>query len=91
MVILTHRLSGVNRKRAKGVQRMRLIIDGTAKEIADLMSKITKSAEQNDNIDAIMHTKSPVESPIKRTDTETAKKIIQNIQNYAKSLSSSEH
>lgn len=48
---------------------MKLIIDGTAKEIADLMIKITKSAEQNDNIDTIMHTKSTVESPIKRTDT----------------------
>lgn len=55
---------------------MKLIIDGTAKEIADLMIKITKSAEQNDNIDTIMHTKSTVESPIKRTDKETAKKII---------------
>jgi|GEM_PF-1589557 len=67
---------------------MKLIIDGTAKEIADLMIKITKSAEQNDNIDTIMHTKSTVES---RTDKETAKKIIQNIQDYAKSLSYSEH
>ena len=66
---------------------MKLIIDGTANEIADLMIKITKSAEQNDNIDTIMHTKSTVESPIKRTDKETAKKIIQNIQDYAKSLS----
>lgn len=66
---------------------MKLIIYGTAKEIADLMIKITKSAEQNDNIDTIMHTKSTVESPIKRTDKETAKKIIQNIQDYAKSLS----
>ena len=47
---------------------MKLIIDGTAIEIADLMIKITKSAEQNDNIDTIMHTKSTVESPIKRTD-----------------------
>ena len=70
---------------------MRLIIDGTAKEIADFVILLIKSAEQNDNIDAIMHTKSTVESPIKRTDKETAKKIIQNIQNYAKSLSSSEH
>lgn len=70
---------------------MKLIIYGTAKEIADLMIKITKSAEQNDNIDTIMHTKSTVESPIKRTDKETAKKIIQNIQDYAKRLSSSEH
>ena len=70
---------------------MKLIIDGSAKEIADLMIKITKSAEQNDNIDTIMHTKSTVESPIKLTDKETAKRIIQNIQDYAKSLSSSEH
>ena len=65
---------------------MKLIIYGTAKEIADLMIKITKSAEQNDNIDTIMHTKSTVESPIKCTDKETAKKIIQNIQDYAKRL-----
>ena len=81
---------------------MEIKITGTQKEITDFMLALTKSAEQaeqNDNTDTIANTesefmdvtKSTVELPLTRTDMETVKQLTQNIHDYAKNLSSSEH